>query len=157
MCSIGWMRVNRSSWLVMTDANLVNPGNANNQIGIDCWTGIMTGIINGEPVLSTFDDTYAFGLSYIGAGASGVQVDGLTVGFDNLTVSDNGNLTFGPETPAPPADPTLGAPPLDETGQMGADSRSACRSGRHIVRCVRCLVGDVPSGLGAVRREGAPV
>lgn len=102
----------------MTDANLVNPGNANNQIGIDCWTGIMTGIINGEPVLSTFDDTYAFGQSYIGAGAGGTQSDGLTVGFDNLTVTDNGNLALGSEDPTPPVVPTLGAPPLAETGQM---------------------------------------
>jgi hypothetical protein len=76
------------------------------QIGIDCWTNIMTGIVNGQPVLSAFDDTYATGRPSIGVGANGRQTDGLKVAFDNLTVTDNGNLELGPETPTPGTRPS---------------------------------------------------
>jgi hypothetical protein len=102
----------------MTAPTLVQLGNATNQVGIDCSINIITGIVNGEPVLSIFDATYSFGTSYIGAGASGEQTDSLTVGFDNLTVTDKGNLALGPATPIPPAEPTLGAAPVSPDVEM---------------------------------------
>ncbi|HET9658917.1 MAG TPA: hypothetical protein VFP05_01200 [Thermomicrobiales bacterium] len=88
------------------DASLIAPANATYQIGIDCWTNVITGIVNGQPVVSAFDDTYPTGRPTIGVGANGLQTDGLTVAFDNLTVTDNGNLTLGPETPVAPLRPS---------------------------------------------------
>jgi len=81
------------------DPSLIAPANTMYQIGIDCWTGIITGIVNGQPVASAFDATHAVGLPFIGLGANGQETDGLKVAFDNLTVTDNGNLELGPETP----------------------------------------------------------
>lgn len=90
----------------LTDASVVNPGNANNQIGIECVGNVITGIVNGQAVLSVTDSTYAFGTSFIGVGASGQQVDGLMVGFDNLTVADLGAGTAPVQPTAIPAAPT---------------------------------------------------
>lgn len=93
----------------VTDTALINTGNANNQIGIDCTGNVITALINGQSVLSTTDSTYASGKSFIGAGASGNQGDGLTVGFDNLTVTDlGGSAPLAPT--AIPAAPTVAAP-----------------------------------------------
>ena len=93
----------------LTDTSLVNTGNANNQIGIDCTGNVITALINGQSVLSTTDSTYTSGTSFFGAGAGGEQVDGLTVGFDNLTVTDlGGSTTLAPT--AIPAAPTVAAP-----------------------------------------------
>lgn len=101
------------------DASLIAPANTTVQIGIDCWTNVITGIVNGQPVASAFDATYPTGRPAIGIGANGQQTDGLTVAFDNLTVTDNGNLTLGPETPTPA---TSLRPPSQEgtTGQPEA-------------------------------------
>lgn len=105
----------------ITDTSLINAGNANNQIGIDCTGNVITALINGQSVLSITDSTYASGTSFIGTGASGDQADGLTVGFDNLTVTDlGGSTTLAPTAiPAAPtvaaptiAAPTMAAPPL---------------------------------------------
>jgi hypothetical protein len=82
------------------DASLIAPAGATYQIGIECWTNNITGVVDGQPVLSAFDDTYAQGRPTVGVGANGRQTDGLSVAFDNLTVTDNGNLAFGSETPA---------------------------------------------------------
>jgi hypothetical protein len=94
----------------VTDTTLVNTGNANNQIGIDCTGNVISALINGQQVLTTTDATYTTGTVYIGAGASGDEVDGLTVGFDNLTVTDlaGGSTTLQPT--AIPAAPTVAAP-----------------------------------------------
>lgn len=81
------------------EPSLIAPPNTMYQIGIDCWTNIITGIVNGQPVASAFDATYTMGRPTIGLGANGQETDGLTVAFDNLTVTDNGNLELGPETP----------------------------------------------------------
>ncbi len=85
------------------EPSLIAPVNATYQIGIDCWTNTITGIVNGQPVVSAFDATYASGRPTIGLGANGQQTDGLRVAFDNLSVTDNGNLELvtGPTvTPA---------------------------------------------------------
>jgi hypothetical protein len=83
------------------DASSIVPAGTTYQIGIDCWTNVITGIVNGQPVVSAFDATYPTGRPAIGAGANGQQTDGLTVAFDNLTVTDNGNLELGPATSTP--------------------------------------------------------
>ena len=112
------------------DPSLIAPPTATYQIGIDCWTNTITGSVNGQPVVSAFDATYASGRPTIGLGANGQQTGGLRVAFDNLTVTDNGNLELvsgptvtpaskteqpavatGPtEVPAPSSGPVL--PPL---------------------------------------------
>ena len=94
----------------LTDTSLVNTGNANNQIGIDCTGNVITALINGQSVLSTTDNTYTTGTSYIGAGASGDQADGLTVGFDTLTVTDLGAGTTALSPTAISSAPTVAAP-----------------------------------------------
>lgn len=72
-------------------------GTATNHIAIDCEQNVITGSVNGQPVVSATDDTYASGQSYIGAGATGATVDGLLAGFDNLTITDlGGATTVGP-------------------------------------------------------------
>lgn len=91
--------------------SLVNPGNANNTIGIECVGSTVTGILNGQNVLTTTDATYATGASFIGVGATGDQVDGVTAGFDNLTVADLGTAPVQPTVAAPTvAAPTVAAP-----------------------------------------------
>ncbi|MEZ4506514.1 MAG: hypothetical protein R2848_11900 [Thermomicrobiales bacterium] len=93
----------------LQDPALVNAGNANNQIGIDCTGNVITALINGTAALTATDSTYASGRVYIGAGASGDEIDGLAVGFDNLTVTDlSGGSNLQPT--AIPAAPTLAAP-----------------------------------------------
>ena len=52
----------------------------------------------------------------IGVGANGQQTDGPTVAFDNLTVTDNGNLTLGPRN----ADAGNAAVGGETAGQPGA-------------------------------------
>ena len=94
----------------VTDTALVNTGNANNQIGIDCTGNVITALINGQQVLATTDSTYTTGTSYIGVGASGDQIDGLTVGFDNLTVTDLAAGTTTLQPTAIPSAPTVAAP-----------------------------------------------
>lgn len=100
----------------LEDTSLVNPGNANNQIGIDCTGNVISALINGTVALTATDNTYASGQVYIGAGASGDETDGLTVGFDNLSVTDlagGSNLqpTAVPAAPTAPAlAPTVAAP-----------------------------------------------
>jgi hypothetical protein len=88
------------------DASLIAPAGTTYQIGIDCWTNVITGIVNGQPVVSAFDATYPTGRPTIGIGANGQQADGLTVAFDNLSVTDNGNLALGPEAPTPATRPS---------------------------------------------------
>ncbi len=68
-------------------------GSATNHIAIDCEQNVITGSVNGQPLVSATDDTYASGQSYIGAGAGGATVDGLLAGFDNLTITDRGGAT----------------------------------------------------------------
>src|SRR5215218_583457 len=94
----------------LTDTSLVNTGNANNQIGIDCTGNVITALINGQSVLSTTDDTYTTGTTFIGAGAGGDQADGLTVGFDNLSVTDLVGGTAPLQPTAVPSAPTVAAP-----------------------------------------------
>jgi hypothetical protein len=94
------------------EPSLIAPANTTFQIGIDCWTNVITGIVNGQPVLSAFDATYETGRPAIGLGANGLQTDGLRVAFDNLTVTDNGNLELGAANTVTPAqaDPSAIAP-----------------------------------------------
>ena len=108
---------------------MVNTGNANNQIGIDCTGNVITALINGQSVLSTTDATYATGTSFIGAGASGDQVDGLTVGFDNLTVTDLGAAA----QPTPIAqNPDRRCAHRSGSDRCRANRRRADRSGSHV-------------------------
>jgi hypothetical protein len=73
-------------------------GSASNHLAIDCAQNTITGYVNGQAVVSAIDYTYAAGKSYIGAGAGGKTVDGLLVGFDNLTITDRvgAETTVGP-------------------------------------------------------------
>lgn len=96
----------------LTDTALVNTGNANNQIGIECIGNVITALINGQSVLTATDATYASGTSFIGVGASGDQTDGLTAGFDNLTVTDLGGATTTLQPTAIPSAPTVAAPTI---------------------------------------------
>lgn len=89
------------------DTSLIVPAGTTYQIGIDCWTNVITGIVNGQPVASAFDATYPTGRPTIGIGANGQQTDGLTVAFDNLTVTDNGNLELGAVAPTGPTLPPV--------------------------------------------------
>lgn len=93
----------------LTDTSAVNTGNANNTIGIDCTGNVISALVNGQSVLSVTDDTYASGKSFVGVGASGDQTDGLTVGFDNLTVTGAGGSTTLAPTSVANA-PTVAAP-----------------------------------------------
>src|SRR6478735_10121701 len=84
-----WRRDNAGDTNIVqsVDTSLIVPAGTTYQIGIDCWTNIITGIVNGQPVLSAFDATYPMGRPTIGIGANGQQTDGLSVAFDNLTVT----------------------------------------------------------------------
>lgn len=101
-----------------TDPSLIAPAGTTSQVGIDCWTNIMTGSVNGQPVLSAFDDTYTVGRPTIGVGANGQETDGLSVAFDNLSVTDNGNLALGDVTPVATLEPTTAAAAVEATGEM---------------------------------------
>ena len=78
-------------------SSAVLTGSATNHIAIDCEQNVITGSVNGQTLVSATDDTYASGQSYIGAGGTGATVDGLLVGFDNLTITDfGGAVSVGP-------------------------------------------------------------
>lgn len=94
-------------------ADVVNLGNDINRIGIECIAQIMTGSVNGEPVLSEFDPTYASGATYIGAGVYGDSPGPVSAGFDNFEVQDLGNVQL------------VGAPTITPTQTMGSSGETA--------------------------------
>lgn len=96
------------------DPSLIAPANTMYQIGVECLAGIMTGMVNGQPVINAFDPTYTMGRPTIGLGANGQQTDGLRVAFDNLSVEDLGNVQF---VDAPTVTPTPGSGSETTTGQ----------------------------------------
>lgn len=89
----------------------VNVGSGNNRIEIQCVGNTITGIANGQQLLTAQDLTYASGSSFIGTGKSNATTGQLLTGFDNLTITDLGGNA------AQPVQPTQ-APlrPTQETG-----------------------------------------
>ena len=83
---------NATKLATVTDTTAVNIGNGNNRIEIRCVGNTITGIVNGQQVISAQDSTYTTGAAFIGAGKSSATTAQLLVGFDNLTVTD---LTSG--------------------------------------------------------------
>ncbi|MCC6943129.1 MAG: hypothetical protein IT335_01050 [Thermomicrobiales bacterium] len=73
---------------------LVTPGVSQfNRLAIDCYDNQISGAVNGTVVLSEFDSTYGYGLSYVGIGNTGGAPDNLFGVFDNLVITDFGGGT----------------------------------------------------------------
>ncbi len=83
----------------VTDTTNINIGSGNNRIEIKCQGSTITGIANGQQILTAQDTTYASGDSFIGTGKSSATTDQLLTGFDNLTVTD---LSSGAAQPVQP-------------------------------------------------------
>jgi hypothetical protein len=95
--------------------HLVTPGVSQfNRIEIDCYLDLISASVNGEVVLAEFDDTYAYGLSYVGVGNDGGAPDNLFGVFDNLTIIDQTE----PQTGVAPAAEFLKAPSARLAGPL---------------------------------------
>lgn len=96
----------------VVDTTNVNLGSANNRSEIRCEGSTITGIVNGQQILSVQDTTYTSGSTFIGAGKDTQATDQLIVGYDNLTITDlGGGVAAQPTQPAAlptaiPAQPT---------------------------------------------------
>jgi hypothetical protein len=112
-----------------SDTSVVTVGSGNNRIEIRCVGSTITGIVNGQQMLTAQDTTYPSGDSFIGTGKNKDTTAQLLTGFDNLTVTDLGAAPAQPTqapvqpTQAPvqptqaPAQPTQApAQPTQSTG-----------------------------------------
>ena len=110
-----------------SNAALISSTPATHQIGIDCTGNVITGMVDGQLLLRTYDGTYTSGRPSIGIGANGNQTDSLLVSFDNLTVTDAGGQTQGANALPPTAEPTsdAGANTLPPTTEPTSDASAA--------------------------------
>ena len=86
----------------MAGSPAINLGSANNRIEITCQGGTITGIANGQQVLTAQDTTYTTGDVFIGTGKTDDTTDLLLTGFDNLSITDLG-ASAQPAQPTQPA------------------------------------------------------
>jgi len=86
----------------VTDTSVVVTGNGNNHVEIRCIGSTITGIVNGQQLVTGKDANYLSGSTSIGAGQIRDATDQLLVGFDNLTVTDLGGTVQPGQAPAPP-------------------------------------------------------
>ncbi len=102
---IALWRVDADEPVLLTEgdaSDLLIPGYEFNRIEIDCWTNIITGGVNGEPLISAEDETYESGFSYIGVGAYASSPAPLFAVYDNLTILDYDGIILA-DVPAPTA------------------------------------------------------
>ncbi|MCA9859155.1 MAG: hypothetical protein KC438_05500, partial [Thermomicrobiales bacterium] len=90
----------------VTDTSAVNVGSANNRIEIRCEGSTITGIANGQQVLTVQDSTYTAGDPFIGTGKTDATTDTLLTGFDNLTITELGVGGVAQQPTQVPAQPT---------------------------------------------------
>lgn len=90
----------------MSGSPAVNLGSANNRIEIACQGSAITGIVNGQQVLTAQDATYTTGDVAIGTGKTDDTADLLLTGFDNLSITDLGGATQPVQPTQQPAFPT---------------------------------------------------
>ncbi len=120
----------------VTDTSVVHLGSANNRIEIICQGSTISGVVNGQTLLTAQDSTYTSGNVFIGAGKNSDTTDLLLAGFDNLSVTDLGGSAqpaeptqpsaFPTAIPAQPTEPAAfpTAIPAEPTAPDGADTGS---------------------------------
>lgn len=138
---------------------LVVPSGTMVRVGMSCAGSELIGFVNGQQALTAADATYPAGRPLIGLGASGQATDGLMVGFDNLTVMDNG-VSAQPvvETPAAgvSTEPQM-APIADPAVDPTATLNDAFRISLNVPPLVSGLGGDTDVELDFVRTLPAGV
>lgn len=103
---------NVANLATVLDTTNVHLGSANNRIEIICQGNTITGIVNGQTLLTAQDATYASGDVFIGTGKDSTTTDLLMTGFDTLSITDlSGSAPVQPTQPstfptAIPAQPT---------------------------------------------------
>jgi len=96
----------------VVDTTNVHLGSANNRIEISCQGSTISGMVNGQVLVTAQDATYTSGSVFIGAGKDSTTTDLLLTGFDNLSITDlSGSAPAQPTQPstfptAIPAQPT---------------------------------------------------
>ena len=103
-----------------TTSPAVQTGNANSRIEIQCVGNTITGLINGQQVLTAQDTTYTSGTGFIGVGTTDATTDQLLGGFDNLTITDLSTGTVAQPTQAPVQPTQAATPPTPQTGVPAA-------------------------------------
>ena len=105
-----------------TDVAAANAGSDNNRLEIRCVGNTITGLINGQQVLTAQDATYSSGDVFIGTGKDATTTDVLLTGFDNLTITElGGSNTITQPTQAAVPPTQVAVPPAVPTVAMGGD------------------------------------